>query len=463
MQTAHRLDDTATLRRVQAELFDSLPEHFERLRLDGEQLTRLQTERLRAVLHTAAQRSPFHRDRLAGVDIDRFTPHDLVRLPPMTKAQMMDAYDDVVTDRRLTLDVVDRHLATVGVEPELLFDELVVLSSGGSSGVRGVFACDLDGSAQQTAAVVRGGLAGLAAAISWPPPGPIPITIVAAPTCVHATRGLSSVFLGRLAKIVHAPVTAPFDDIVDAVERSQPMLLIGYPTVIARLADTRAAGGLTASPVAISVTSEQLTDDQVNRITAGFGVGPANSFGSTEGLMGTAPPGSDVFDFASDVAYVEFVDADDQPVAIGEAAHHVLITNLVNHVQPLIRYRLDDSMTQAPASPAHGHQRASVEGRNDALLDLADVLIHPATIRSALLADASVADYQVHRRSASHLDVDVVARPGHADRRDIAATAAGSITAALDAAGAPGVTVAARLVDELPRHPLTGKVQRFVT
>ena len=35
---------------------------------------------------------------------------DLAKLPVMTKTDMMDNFDDVVTDRRLTRDLVERHI-----------------------------------------------------------------------------------------------------------------------------------------------------------------------------------------------------------------------------------------------------------------------------------------------------------------------------------------------------------------
>jgi hypothetical protein len=62
----------------------------------------------------------------------------------MTKADMMAFYSDVVTDRRLTRDTVEAHLSRIGTAPEVLFDEYVVLASGGSSGLRGAFAWSMD-------------------------------------------------------------------------------------------------------------------------------------------------------------------------------------------------------------------------------------------------------------------------------------------------------------------------------
>jgi phenylacetate-CoA ligase len=112
--------------------------HIARLGWSAPQLAGWQRERLRALLARAIDRSPFHASRLAGIDPARFELADVPRLPVMTKAQMMERFDEVVTDRRLTRDLVDRHIAGSTAEPGLLLGDYVCLVSGGSSGLRGV-------------------------------------------------------------------------------------------------------------------------------------------------------------------------------------------------------------------------------------------------------------------------------------------------------------------------------------
>ena len=72
------------------------------------------------------------------VDPDGFEEADLAGLPPMTKDDLMANWDRVVTDRRLTLELVEGHLA--GLEADAyLFGEFHAVASGGSSGRRGIF------------------------------------------------------------------------------------------------------------------------------------------------------------------------------------------------------------------------------------------------------------------------------------------------------------------------------------
>ena len=87
------------------------PEMVDRLDWPADRLARHRTAELRALLRVAVDRSPWHRRRLAGIDIDRTRRDDRsVELPVMTKDDLMEHFDEIVTDDRLTLEVVEAHL-----------------------------------------------------------------------------------------------------------------------------------------------------------------------------------------------------------------------------------------------------------------------------------------------------------------------------------------------------------------
>src|SRR4051812_13227710 len=124
---------------------ERLPIEAERLTWPLERLHRLRDERLRALLRTAKTRSPWHAKRLAGVDADAVTAADLAAIPAMTKMDVMEHWDEIVTDRRLTLELAEAHLERVASEgPAYLLGEYQVVTTGGSSGRRGVFVWDFE-------------------------------------------------------------------------------------------------------------------------------------------------------------------------------------------------------------------------------------------------------------------------------------------------------------------------------
>ena len=94
--------------RIQADIFAGLPAHFRRMGMAPDQLRDWQRDRLRRLLAAAIQRSAFHARRLRGIDPARFELADLPSLPVMTKAQMMDHFDELISDRVLTREAAER-------------------------------------------------------------------------------------------------------------------------------------------------------------------------------------------------------------------------------------------------------------------------------------------------------------------------------------------------------------------
>src|SRR5262249_9899308 len=127
---------------VQASLHAGIADQIARQAWDGPTVAVFQQRRLRTLLGHAIANSPFHAERLKGVDPDRFELADLARLPVMTKSAMMARFDEAVTDRRLTLDLVEQTLAATDQHPIPLFGRHMAYATGGSSGVRGVFVWD---------------------------------------------------------------------------------------------------------------------------------------------------------------------------------------------------------------------------------------------------------------------------------------------------------------------------------
>jgi phenylacetate-coenzyme A ligase PaaK-like adenylate-forming protein len=256
--------------------------------------------------------------------------------------------------------------------------------------------------------------------------------------------------------IVAVPATLPLEEIVARLEALAAPVLYGYPSVLVRLAREKAAGRLSLSPQAISCTSETLLPEWRTAIESAFGVAISNKFGSSEGLVGVSAPGDETMVFNDDACIVELVDAQNCPVAPGTPSEKILLTNLANRVQPLIRYEITDRFVRHADAADHGHLRATVEGRSDDVLRWPSAEVHPLVVRSVLVKQPAVTDYQV-RQTERGLVLDVLA----VDAVDLDAVCA-LLRRALADAGLRDAEVDARRVDALERHPETGKVRRFL-
>jgi phenylacetate-coenzyme A ligase PaaK-like adenylate-forming protein len=330
------------------------------------------------------------------------------------------------------------------------------MASGGSSGRRGVFCVDRDATVALVASVSRNSVARVDA-LGGPPPGGIPIAMVCAPSAVHATGFAPALTAGGTMsfRFTAVPVTLPLPAIVEQLNELAAPMLYGYPSMLARLADEQRAGRLQLQVFGVTSTSETLLPELRASIRDGFGAPIVDTFGSTEGLFGVSEPDDDVLVFNSDHCIVELVDEQDRPVPDGTPSAKILVTNLFNRLQPLIRYEINDCFVRQPADPAHGHLRARVEGRTDDVLRYGAVSVHPLVVRAVMVKTPAVADYQVRQTERGIHLAAVAAGPvdGDALRQ--------RLTAALADAGLVDAEVTVEQVERLERDERTGKIRRF--
>jgi len=158
-----------------------------------------------------------------------------------------------------------------------------------------------------------------------------------------------------------------------------------------------------------------------------------------------------------DLALVEVVDEHDRPVPPGVPGHRVLLTNLVNRVQPLIRYAISDLVTLADGPNPTGmpfRRLGDIAGRNDDIVYLpgrrgGTVAVPPTRLRAPLATIPALRQYQI-RCGARGMQVRIALREHVAE--DVPARVRTCLRDALTTAGAVPPPITVTVVAEVPRE-----------
>src|SRR5262249_7260002 len=200
-------------------------------------------------------------------------------LAVMTKSDLMAHFDQIVTDQRVTLDLVNAHLAALTSDAYLL-DEFHALASGGSSGVRGVFVWGWDAWATCWLMNLRRQVSD---SLTDPEPNPAPsgLMIVAAENPSHLSGAQGRTFASPELQVYRFPVTLPLDAIVEGLNRVNGRTLMTYSSMAATLAAEARAGRLTISPRRIITIAEPLRPEVRDAVQSARVAPSTNSWGTS--------------------------------------------------------------------------------------------------------------------------------------------------------------------------------------
>ena len=398
-------------------------------RLPRAELERLRAQRLEALLAHAREHSAFYRERIpAG-------PVALERIPPLEKHEMMARFDDLVTDPSLRRDALLEWVET-RTRDEFYGDRYRVMTTSGSSGRKGLFVYDRAGWATIGGQFLRGS--------AWMGMSPsVPrrrLALLGGAALTHmSAQGAATLRMG-VHNVLGLPVTLPVPEQVAALNRFRPQFLNVYPSAAMRLAEEQEAGRLRLSLTAMSTSSELRTPAMTERLAAAFGVEPFDFYATTEGLFGYECECHDGIHLFEDVSVIENVDEDGDPVPAGTPGARVLVTNLHNRVQPIIRLAVADVITMHSEPCPCGRslvRAAAVDGRRDDVLSLparggGTVTVLPAHF-SVITRDRAVREFQVRQEPGG---VRVLVVPCDDGDSELESRVRGAVAGALGDAGA---------------------------
>ena len=370
--------------------------------------------RLRSLIDQARSHSQFYQLRYSGV-----VPRTLSDLPPVTKSELMAAFDQWVCDPALRRRDLESFLAR-GDALHTDYRGHLVCSSSGTTGHPGIYVYDAS-----TVAVFEA-LAPARIDRAWLRPRD---------WCALARRGMrwsaavatGGGYTGEVWMAAQArrsqwhrkryrtfSVQQPLPDLVRALNDFDPTILTAYATCLPLLAREKQAGRLRIQPILIESSAETLTEGHRRHVERTFNCPVRDVYATSEFQAVAIACRKGRLHVNSDWVILEPVDRNWQPVGPGVNSYTVLLTNLANRVQPLIRYDLGDSVRAdlEPCVCGNPLPTITVMGRSDDVLTVPDasgrpVRLLPLAVCAVIEADPSVRGFQVEQVSAQTLLIRV--------------------------------------------------------
>jgi putative adenylate-forming enzyme len=340
------------------------------------QLASYQAIALQKLRHYAYERSPFYQKFHKGL-----TDRPLNELPVLTKAMMMEHFDELVTDRTLHLDDV-RTYAAQGEAGQRYQNRYWVNATSGSSGHPGFFLFD--------EAEWLYVLASFARSQEW---SGVRINLthrqrmatVASISPWHMSSQVSATVQSWWRPSLRLPASQPLSQTVKQLNEWQPEVLIAYASMAGILAEEQLAERLQINPRVVYGASEILTAQTRKLVREAWGDEPFNQYVATETASIAAEHQTcRHMHFFEDLVITEIVDEHYRPVSAGKYGAKLLVTTLFSRTQPLIRYEVNDSVRVSTEAQSCGLPFAvleSIQGRMEDTLTMPAISGGKLTVR----------------------------------------------------------------------------------
>lgn len=380
---------------------------WRRAHLKGQGLRAYQQKSLARLLRLATEGSAFYRELYAGRDL-----RDIRSLPTIDKSVMMRAFDRLNT-AGLKLDEVMAHALDAEREQRYLGyfrGRYVIGLSSGTSGARGLYVWDR--------AFTRR-LPFVFLARSGMPWSLLPFRIA------FFLRVFSQGFQdinGPLISLRHVPTMTPVDEAVERINALRTNILMGPPSMLRLLARKRHA---ITSPIGMVVSyAEVLEEHDREMLERTFGVRVVEIYQASEGLIG-CPCSEGRLHVNEDLVYLELQDEGGREITEpGVPCARMLVTNLYNEVQPLIRYVMNDLVELGPPCECGSGFRVirKIIGRDDDVLyfrrpeGTLGHLFPDLMSRWIITATDGILEYVVEQPDPGHLAVHLDLAEGRSER-----------------------------------------------
>lgn len=317
----------------------------------------IQQKRLKDIVEYARANSSYYNKIIPG-GVESFES-----IPPTTKVDFINNFDDIVVDKRITLEGIRRSIKERTESGDIMGGKYVLSMTSGSMGNPTVILQDQRALDRDSVSTTLRDLC-----FSFPI-GNLVWTGsfgVAAARLKH-NQGRSAL-LNKFLCIIDAKQSIA--DIADQLEKANVATLTGYTNTIRLAAAEIVRQGKTLNVKKVFCSGEDVTASDRAIVQKAFPKARVSSlYGCTEGGVMAAECKCGHLHIRSDLVKLEPVDRELRPVPYDVKADKVLLTHLSNRVQPLIRYVMDDRVTFHHGCPCGSTEDwLEIEGRTNDIM-----------------------------------------------------------------------------------------------
>lgn len=426
-----------------------------------DEIAALQKQKLHRLLHYAYENSEYYRNSFekAGITADKIDSTPLSHFPVIDKSVLLSQFDSLVTVSDLNQEEIRRFDEQEKPNRKPFNGKYHIVHSSGSTGKPGYFAYDKNAWNSMLLGIIRGALwdMSMPQILKFLARGPRIVYIAATDGRYGGAMAVGDGIDGVGAKQLYLDIKTPLDEWVSAVRVFKPNMIIGYPSAIKILAELTEKGDVDLHILRVVSCGEPLGASLRKYLEDIFRAQVINFYGASESLsLGVESDPQEGMILFDDMNIVEIENG------------VMYLTCLYNFVQPLIRYRISDSLTLEKPTIKNRYpftRAVGLLGRNEDILWFDDgngkrEFLHPLAIEG--FCTPGLRDYQFKQLSPDAFEM-VAEIANDSLKETIGREMLRQMKTILEEKGLGYVQFYVNFVPEIQPDPKTGKKRLILT
>ncbi len=422
------------------------------------QIKKLQRKKLRKMLKYAYEHSAYYRRmfNVSGITARNVSAVPLEEFPTIDKKTLLSHFDEIITVSDITQNELRRFDESAEKDRRAFKGKYHVVHSSGSTGKPGYFVYDNKAWSSMLIGIIRAALWGMSMPqiLKFLSDKPRIAYIAATDGRYGGAMAVGDGIDGVGASQIYLDVKTPLSEWAERLREFKPNMIIGYPSAMKILGELAENGDVELNIARIVTCGEPLGANLRRYLESVFSTEVVNFYGASEslalGVESDPEQGMILFD---DMNVIEVYE------------DGMYLTSLYNFAQPLIRYRLTDSLTLQSADDNCPFTRAvGLLGRNEDILWFENSMgrrefLHPLAVEGFCIE--GLIDYQFVQLgpSAFEMRAQVAAE---ATRFNIREEIVNRMKKVLDEKNLEFVQFYVKFVDEITPDITTGKKRLII-